>query len=157
MVVDPDASSNINGRMVVVGNRRDLLVRVGSWMKHSWRRSRESLMDINEGDDDDDRCVEKLRQQRQRQQHEDDDDDDADDDDVCNDDECCRPAPCKHVHFNISQNVGQEDDDEGDDDDEEDEEELVVTIIPTSDEDSMISEDQMKQRWFQVSAIIPHR
>lgn len=104
-------------------NRRELLVRAGSWMKFSWRRSRESLTDTDD-----------YGSKRRHRRHSIDDDDEDDDDDDEND-LCCSVK--KNVHFNT----------------EEGNEELVITLMPIADEDSIIYEDDIKIRWFQVRGI----
>lgn len=116
------------------GNRRDLLVRVGSWVKYSWRRSRESLTD-NDDDDDDD-----FGKRRRHRRHQADDDGDCDanifeDDEDEND---CNRRTKKHAHFNTL----------------EGEDEVMVTVIPCREEDCIVSEDEMKERWFQVRVAI---
>jgi hypothetical protein len=109
-----------------IGNRRQLLVRVGSWMKYSWRRSQQSL---NSNDDDD------FLHAKQRTNTNDNNNNNSNSNNFCcnedNDDENDNSMEDikipKHVQFD---------------------EDLLVTEIPTTEEP--LSKEEEKEIWFQV-------
>ncbi|KAL3928737.1 MAG: hypothetical protein SGARI_004947, partial [Bacillariaceae sp.] len=100
-------------------NRRQLLVKVGSWMKYSWRKSKESLMD-GVSEDGDDEVSNKLDHSQLSDEKDD--------------------LPKKHVHFCENDN-----DDDGSDDHEDGE--LIVTEI-SSISDHAISEEDARRIWY---------